>query len=227
MWRHQSKDLAQGFVHSAQHPGTSWSLPLVLPESRLIQGRKVGLEAPKATPWYRVGGVHLVHPGRYKDNHGTINVSGKNKLKMAHIYVKVWYNGQQKCESCFAALMQNEFITDVARFTTQVQSYLATCQVRLMQQVESSSSFCTKISKHCGFYQQKPNSFCSKWRNTRVLRDCRVLLSNQKSAFRQLAPAYCCRTSLNMDGKTHNIAIQLVLQQRCKKGRFCCPLYRS
>ena len=72
VWRHQSKDLAQGFVHSVQHPGTSWSLPRVLPESRLIQERRAALEAPKATPWYRVGGVHLVHPVRYKDNHGTM-----------------------------------------------------------------------------------------------------------------------------------------------------------
>ena len=70
MWRHQSKDQAQGFVHSAQHPGTSWSLRRVLPESRLTQERRAGLEAPKVTPWYRVGGVHLVHPVRYKDNHG-------------------------------------------------------------------------------------------------------------------------------------------------------------
>ena len=58
------------------------------------------------------------------------------------------------------------------------------------------------------------NSFCSKWSNSCVWRDSRVILSNQKSVFTQLAETFiCCKTGLNEGGKTRNIAFQLVFQQ--------------
>ena len=51
--------------------------------------------------------------------------------------------------SLFATLMQNELNSDSARFTTQVQTWLATNQVvasceKLSQKTESSSTFATK-----------------------------------------------------------------------------------
>ena len=36
---------------------------------------------------------------------------------------------------------------------------------KLLQKVESSSTFCNIICTCCAFYQPKPNLFCSKWRN--------------------------------------------------------------
>ena len=56
--------------------------------------------------------------------------------------------GRKKC-SLFATLMQNELNSDSARFTTQVQTCLATNQVfasceKLLQKTESSSTFATK-----------------------------------------------------------------------------------
>ena len=52
-------------------------------------------------------------------------------------------------------------------------------------------------------------------RNSRVWRNCRVILSNQKSVYtldlQQVL--FFCKTGLNMGGKTCNIAIQLVFQQ--------------
>ena len=52
--------------------------------------------------------------------------------------------------SLFATLMQNELNSDSARFTTQIQTCLATNQVvarceKLLQNVESSSTFATKL----------------------------------------------------------------------------------
>ena len=52
--------------------------------------------------------------------------------------------------SLFATLMQNELNSDSARFTTQIQTCLATNQVvarceKLLQNVESSSIFATKL----------------------------------------------------------------------------------
>ena len=44
-----------------------------------------------------------------------------------------------------------------------------------------------KVFSSCAFYRPKANLFCSKWRNSRVWRDSRLILSNQKSVFMQLA----------------------------------------
>ena len=59
------------------------------------------------------------------------------------------------------------------------------------------------------------------------LRGSRVLLSNQKSVFTLLAANYiCCKTGLNVDGKTSNIAFQLVLKECCKTSyTFLLPVF--
>ena len=82
-----------------------------------------------------------------------------------------------------------------ARFTTHVQTSLATNQIvagceNLLQKVESSSTFCNKLCKCCAFYGLKANLFCSNWRNSSVWRDSRVILSNQKSVFTELAATF-------------------------------------
>ena len=46
--------------------------------------------------------------------------------------------------------------------------------------------FCNKISTCCSFDRRKVNLFCNTWRNSRVLRDSHIILSNQKSVFTQL-----------------------------------------
>ena len=81
--------------------------------------------------------------------------------------------GRKKC-SLFATLMQNELNSDTARFTTQVQTCLATNQVfasceKLLQKTESSSIFATK-SVHVARLASLPR-----------------YLSNQKYVFRHLS----------------------------------------
>ena len=62
------------------------------------------------------------------------------------------------------------------------------------------------------------NLFCSKWHNFRLWRDSRVISSNQKSVFTQLATTwFVARQVWTWVSKTRNIAFQLVLLQ-------CFPL---
>ena len=87
--------------------------------------------------------------------------------------------------------------SDVARFKTHIQICLATNQVfagceKLLQKVESSSTFCDKICTCCAFYRPKANLFCTKWHESSVWRDSCVILSNQKSVFTQLAATFIC-----------------------------------
>ena len=63
-----------------------------------------------------------------------------------NLSVEVRSNGQQKRAICFATLLQNEFNSDVSRYTSHVQAYLATIQViadckNLLQKVESGPIF--------------------------------------------------------------------------------------
>ena len=46
--------------------------------------------------------------------------------------------------------------------------------------------FCNKICTCCSFDRRKVNLFCNTWRNSQVLRDSQIILSNQKSVFTQL-----------------------------------------
>ena len=102
---------------------------------------------------------------------------------------------------------------------------VAGCE-NLLQKVESCSTFCNKTCTCCAFYRRRPKLFCSKWRNSRDGVNSRLLLSNQKSVFTQLAADFICyKTGLNVGGKTCNIAFQLVFQQCCKTScTFSLPL---
>ena len=69
--------------------------------------------------------------------------------------------------------MQKESNSDVARFSTHIKlvlqqiSFFASCE-KLLQKVESSSTFCKKICSFYAFYQPKVNLFDKKWRNFRL-----------------------------------------------------------
>ena len=100
---------------------------------------------------------------------------------------------------------------------------VAGCE-KLLQKVESSSTFCNKTCTCCVFY--RPDCFAASDVTPVYGVNSRVLLSNQKSVFTQLAANFvCCKTGLNVGGKTCNIAFQLVFQQCCKTScTFSLPL---
>ena len=60
--------------------------------------------------------------------------------------------------TCFATLLQNEFHWYVSRFTTQTcpatNQVAAGCE-KLLQNVESSNTFCNKLCTCCAFYRPK------------------------------------------------------------------------
>ena len=122
----------------------------------------------------------------------------------------------------------------VARFTIHVQTYLATNHVvsgwkTLLQKVESSSTFCNKICTCCASYRPKANLFCNKWRISRVGSDSHVILSNQKSVFKQPAATWFVarqvwtwvvkRATSLLNSSCSNVSKQNAL--------FCCTFYRS
>ena len=96
---------------------------------------------------------------------------------------------------------------------------------------ESSSTFCNKICTCCAFYTGPRETwmFCSKWRNARVWHNSRVILSNQKLVFTQLATSwFVTRQVWAWVSKTRNIAFQLVLQQCWKTScTLFCPSWRN
>ena len=95
---------------------------------------------------------------------------------------------------------------------------VASCE-KLLQKEGSSSTFCNKICTCCTFYRPKANLFCSKLRDSRVWRDSRVILSNNKSVLAQHAATFnCFKTGLNGGVKKRNTAFQHVLRQFCKKS---------
>ena len=122
-------------------------------------------------------------------------------------------------------LVLQELKSDVASFTTHVQTCLATNQVvagceKLLQKVEST--FCNKICPCCAFYRPNANLFCSKLRNATVRRDSRTVLSNQKSVFTQLTVTFiCCKTDSNVGSKTRNMLFKHVRQQSCETSCTC------
>ena len=138
---------------------------------------------------------------------------------------------QQKGTTCFERLLQNEWNNDVARFTTleSNQSCNKSGCEKLVLIDEGSSTFCNKIWTRCAFHRPKANLFCNKWRNSHFWRDSRVLLSNQKSVFRQLATIWVVprkgwtvvvkRAALLFPSFCSNVSKQA--------ARFCWPLYWS
>ena len=105
--------------------------------------------------------------------------------------IKVWWNGLRKYGTCFATFLQKELNADVRRSTTCVQTCLVTHQVvvavckKLLQKVQSSSTFSTKSEHVAHFTGPRQTRFCSQWRNSCVWRDSCIILSNQKSVFTQ------------------------------------------
>ena len=89
-------------------------------------------------------------------------------MQISPCTLKMGVKGPQNRAPCFATFLQNELNNDVACFTTHVQTCIATKEVvagceKLLQKVESSSSFCNKICTCCAFYRFKANLFCNKW----------------------------------------------------------------
>ena len=131
----------------------------------------------------------------------------------------------------FTAFLQNELKSDVARFTTHIQTCLATNQVvagceNLLQKVESSSTFWNKTYTCCAFYRPRTNLSCSKWRNSCVWRDFYPIRSQYSRKLQQ--PLFVARqvwmwvvkraTSL-FNSFCSNVAKQV--------ARFCRPFYRT
>ena len=89
-------------------------------------------------------------------------------MQISPCTLKMRVKGPQNRAPCFATFLQNELNNDVACFTTHVQTYISTKEVvagceKLLQKVESSSTFCNKIYTCCAFYRFKANLFCNKW----------------------------------------------------------------
>ena len=127
--------------------------------------------------------------------------------------------------SRFGGNFYNDMNNDVARFTTHVQTCLATTEVvagceKLLQKAESGFTFCNKICACCAFYRPKTNLFCSKWRNSRVWHDSRVTLSNlQQLDLLQdrFNPWPVKRATWFFHSFCSNVAKQV--------ARFCYPFY--
>ena len=88
-----------------------------------------------------------------------------------------------KNATCFATLLQNKLKSKVVHFAAHFQSCLPTNQVvavceELLQKVDSSCTFCNKISSCCAFYRPKTDFFCSQWHNSCVWCKPCVISSN-------------------------------------------------
>ena len=95
---------------------------------------------------------------------------------------------------------------------------------------DSSYTSCNKIFiLCCTFYRPKANLHCSKWRRTRVWCDSRVILSNQKSVFTQLATAwFVARQVWTKVVKRATPLFNLFCSNVAKQvASVCCSFYRS
>ena len=142
---------------------------------------------------------------------------GKTGSKSAHLVLKHWCKTSRKV-MCW--------------YTTHIQTYLATNQLiagctNLLQKVESSSFFCNKICTCCVFYQPKANLFCCKWCNSHVWHDSRVILSNQKFEFTQLATTlFVTRQVWTWVVKHATLLFNMFCSNVAKQvACFCCPFY--
>ena len=127
--------------------------------------------------------------------------------------------------------MQNEFNSDIARFTTHESNLSfnksACCRLRkvVAEKVGSSSTFCNKICTCGALYRPMANLFCNKWRNSHEKHDSCVIFSNQKSVFTQLATTWFVwtwvvkRATFLFNSFCSNVAKQV--------ASFCCPFYHS
>ena len=142
---------------------------------------------------------------------------GKTGSKIVHLVLKDW------CKTSWKVMCW---------YTTHIQTCLATNQLvagctNLLQKVESSSFFCDKICTCCVFYQPKANLFCCKWRNSHVWHDSRVILSNQKLEFTQLATTlFVARQVWTWVVKHATLLFNMLCSNVAKQvACFCCPFY--
>ena len=110
-------------------------------------------------------------------------------------------------------MLRNEFIGSLARYTAKVviSEYWVVF-------------FSNKICTFCAFYRPRANFFCSQWRSSRLWRDSRVILCDQKSVFTQFLTTWLLQHSLNVDDKKQNITFLLLLQHigTNHSARICC-----
>ena len=122
-----------------------------------------------------------------------------------------------KNATCFATLLQNKLKSKVVHFAAHFQSCLRTNQVvavceELLQKVESSCTFCNKISTCCAFYGLKTNFFCSQWHNSCVWCNPCVISSNQNlGMYKTGSKLICCKIGSNVGGRIHNNSFWPVL----------------
>jgi len=114
------------------------------------------------------------------------------------------------------------------------QTCLATNQVvarceKLLQKVESSSTFWNKICTCCAFYRPKANLFCNKWRNPPcIARLPRNFIQWNVSIHATCNNLVCCKTGLNVLLKRATFLFNSFCSNVAKQvARFCCPFYRS
>ena len=113
---------------------------------------------------------------------------------------------------------------------THVQTRVATNQVvagcqKFLQKEENSSTFCNQ-SVHVARFTG-PRKTCSAASDVTPVcgrNDIRLILSNRKSVFKQLAATFiCCKTGLNVGGKMRNIPFNTFCSNAAKQlARFCC-----
>ena len=92
--------------------------------------------------------------------------TGKGTLRSSEI--NTWSAGY--CKTGWRAMLR--VLPPTTRPCLAAIKVVAGCG-KLLEKLESN-----KICTCCAFYRPKANLFCSKWRNSRVWRDCHVHLSN-------------------------------------------------
>ena len=141
--------------------------------------------------------------------------------KNAFVFVNQHNRRNDKCKPAIGSLRYAKTIGQNCRkmsckamllvSITHVQTRLTTNQVvagcqKFLQKAENSFDFLQQIYTCCAFYRTKANLIRSKCKS-RSWHDSRVILYNQKSVFKQLATTFiCCKTGLNVRGKTRNVA---------------------
>ena len=126
-----------------------------------------------------------------------------------------------------ALLLQNELKSDVARFTSRVQTFLATNQVvpgceKLLQKAESGTFLLENLYM---LRLPKANLFCSKWQNARIRRDNRIITSRSQY-YLNLQPRLSWKVWTWVVGKTHSSKGTDSLYQ-CHFLVVCKPLNNS
>ena len=155
------------------------------------------------------------------NEHGLRSVNCKPAIGSLRYGKTVWQNCCKM--SCQAMLLVN---------ITHVQTRLATNRVvagcqKFLQKVENSFTFCKK-SLHVARFTG-PRQTCFAASDVNPVHGSRVILSNQKSAFKQPAATFiCCNTGLNMGGKTRNIAFNTFYSNAADQScTILLPFYRS